>query len=114
MSRQLFGGGRWESNELDLSIGAGNSPVAAEGGFAVSNLKGLPGADLNRFAFLQRPKASSCAQFAHRGSSLAFFCTKRESSMTYDVLITAVPNGLPDVEHEADTIRSAFARRQIR
>ena len=59
MSRQLFGGGRWESNELDLSIGAGNSPVAAEGGFAVSNLKGLPGADLNRFAFLQRPKASS-------------------------------------------------------
>ena len=55
-----------------------------------------------------------CAQFAHRGSSLAFFCTKRESSMTYDVLITAVPNGLPDVEHEADTIRSAFARRQIR
>ena len=34
--------------------------------------------------------------------------------MTYDVLITAVPNGIPDVEHEADTIRSAFGVRAVK
>ena len=34
--------------------------------------------------------------------------------MTYDVLITAVPNGIPDVKHEADTIRSAFGVRAVK
>ena len=64
MSRQLFGGGRWESNELDLSIGVGNSPVAAEGGVAVANLIRFPGAALNRFAFLPKAEGKLLWQFA--------------------------------------------------